>query len=217
LSVVNPQSFPTERGFARPGGGNFGEAAAGKEIRRRAACGTGFRLKRGQIGGRFCAIMSATSTTAPTRIEPACPDDLPDLTALVMELLEEEADFAPDRQKQQNGLQLILEQPNRGRIFVLRNDHRIIGMVNLLFTISTAEGGFVILMEDVIIHPAHRGQGYGSQLMDYVVKFAEAKGFKRITLLTDRVSNPSQRFFQRHGFTHSEMIPMRRVFAAEAT
>ena len=146
------------------------------------------------------------------RIEAATLEDLPELTGLVMELLEEEADFTPDRDKQQEGLRLILEQPSRGRIFVLRNDHQIVGMVNLLFTISTAEGGFVILMEDVIVHPRHRGLGYGSRLIEYVADFAREKNFKRITLLTDRVSQPSQRFFERHGFVHSEMVPMRLVF-----
>ena len=147
-----------------------------------------------------------------TRIEPATIDDLPALTELVMELMEEEADFEPDRRKQEHGLRLILEQPNRGRIFVLRNDHQIIGMVNVLFTLSTAEGGMVILLEDLIIRPEHRACGYGGQLMDYVIEFAREKDFKRITLLTDRVSQPSQRFFEHHGFVYSEMIPMRLVF-----
>lgn len=155
--------------------------------------------------------MPATLATE-IRIEPATLDDLPALTELVMELMEEEADFDPDRERQCKGLQLILEQPSRGRIFVLRSDHRIIGMVNLLFTISTAEGGFVILLEDFIIRPEHRGCGYGGKLMDYVVAFAREKDFKRITLLTDRVSQPSQRFFERHGFVYSEMIPMRLLF-----
>lgn len=152
-------------------------------------------------------------TASQTRIEPASLDDLSALTELVMELMEEEADFAPDRAKQERGIRLILEQPNRGRIFVLRNDHHLIGMVNLLFTISTAEGGLVILLEDFIIRPQHRGCGYGSQLMEYVLAFAREKDFKRITLLTDRVSNVSQQFFENHGFTHSAMVPMRRVFS----
>lgn len=154
------------------------------------------------------------SLASDTRIEPATLDDLTALTELVMELMDEEADFEPDRRKQETGIRLILEQPNRGRIFVLRNDHRIFGMVNLLFTISTAEGGFVILMEDFVIHPQHRGTGYGSRLMEYVMDFAKEKNFKRITLLTDRVSNVSQKFFEAHGFAHSAMIPMRRVFSA---
>jgi len=143
------------------------------------------------------------------RIEPATLDDLPELVDLVMELFSMEEDFEPDPEKQENGLRLILEQPNRGRIFVIRNDHAIIGMANLLFTISTAEGGFVILMEDVIIHPDHRGHGFGSQLMDYVLEFARNKGFRRITLLTDQISAESQRFFTQCGFQLSRMVPMR--------
>ena len=128
---------------------------------------------------------------------------------LVMDLLDSEADFVSDRNAQEHGLRLILEQPNRGRIFVVRTDYQIIGMVNLLFTISTAMGGFVILLEDFIVHKHHRGLGFGSQLMEYVIEFAQKKDFKRITLLTDRISAESQRFFQKFGFTHSHMIPMR--------
>ena len=55
------------------------------------------------------------------------------------------------------------------------------------------------------------GPGHGGQLMDYVIEFAQEKDFKRITLLTDRVSRPSQHC-RRHGFVYSEMIPMRLVF-----
>ena len=159
--------------------------------------------------------MPDKSLNSEPRIEPATPDDLPQLTDLVMSLLATEEDFRPDRDKQKHGIKLILEQPNRGRIFVLRNDHFIIGMVNLLFTISTAEGGFVILMEDVIVHPDHRGQGYGTKLLQYVINFAREKQFRRITLLTDQIGAESQRFFQRNGFVHSHMIPMRLVFSDE--
>lgn len=143
------------------------------------------------------------------RIEPATMEDLPKLVDLTMALFEMEADFAPDRDRQERGLRLILEQPNRGRIFVLRTDFEIIGMVNVEFTISTAMGGFVVLMEDVIIHPEFRRIGYGTQLIEYVLEFAKRKDFKRITLLTDKISKESQRFFERFGFQYSHMIPMR--------
>ncbi len=144
-------------------------------------------------------------------VEPATLEDLPALTELVMSLFAHSGDFSPDQTVQERGLQLILEQPNRGRIFVVRNKSQIFGMVNLLFTISTACGGFVILMEDVVIHPSHRGQGYGAMLVDYVVEFAEKKQFKRITLLTDKISAESQEFFKKQGFDYSNMIPMRRI------
>jgi len=148
------------------------------------------------------------SSDAP-RVETATIEDLDQITELVMELFELQDDFDADREIQQRGLGLILEQPARGRIFVLRNDHKIFGMVNLLFTISTARGGMVILLEDFIIHPTHRGQGYGSILVDHVKKFASSKDFSRITLLTDKISADSQKFFQKLGFNYSSMIPMR--------
>jgi len=151
-----------------------------------------------------------TSSTN-VRVEPASLEDLPKLVQLVSDLMRLQEDFNPNQTAHERGLELILEQPNRGRIFVLRNDEQIFGMVNLLFTISTALGGFVILLEDFIIHPDHRGQGYGTMLLDYVNDFARKKKFKRITLLADKLSAESQNFFKKEGFDYSHLIPMRKV------
>ena len=156
--------------------------------------------------------MTVTAISAEPRIEPATIEDLPQLVELLVALFEEEQDFKPDRRKQEHGLRLILEQPTRGRIFVMRTDDKIVGMVNLLFTISTAEGGFGIHLEDVVVHPQHRRQGYGTRLLRHVISYASKKRFRRITLLTDRISAESQEFFEAHGFFKSRMIPMRMVF-----
>jgi GNAT superfamily N-acetyltransferase len=145
-------------------------------------------------------------------IEPATIDDLPQLADLLYDLFSHEADFVPNRENQLRGLRLILEQPNRGRIFVLRNGTRMIGMINLLITISTAEGGFVLLLEDLVIHCDHRGQGYGSRLLEHALKYARSKNFLRITLLTDRMENRARGFYERHGFRQSGMVPMRYYF-----
>jgi N-acetylglutamate synthase-like GNAT family acetyltransferase len=155
-------------------------------------------------------IKNAAIATEP-RIEPATIEDMKQMVELLIALFKEEADFNPDKSKQEQGLRMILEQPKSGRIFVLRTDHQIIGMINLLFTISTAQGGPVILLEDLIIHPEHRRQGYGGRLLEHAVAFAKKKDFKRITLLTDKISAESQQFFQEHGFRFSSMIPMRMV------
>src|SRR5258707_8517254 len=110
-----------------------------------------------------------------TRIEPATIEDLSLLAELLMELFGQEPDFRPDYNNQMRGLRLILEQPSRGRIFVLRSANKIIAIINLLFTISTAEGGFVILLEDVIISRNFRGQGMGSELLKYTFEYAQQK------------------------------------------
>ena len=156
---------------------------------------------------------NAANSRSHLRVEPASIEDLPQLVALTMDLFAHSGDLRADSQVQEHGLRLILEQPARGRIFVLRSDDTIFGMVNLLFTISTAMGGFVILMEDVIVHPVHRGHGYGTMLLEYVLDFAKRKDFKRITLLTDKISADSQHFFKKMGFEYSSMIPMRRIIS----
>jgi GNAT superfamily N-acetyltransferase len=142
------------------------------------------------------------------RIEPATLDDLPELTELLHDLFSQEEDFRPDREKQIRGLRLILEQPSRGRIFVLRNERSIIGMINLLITISTAEGGFVLLLEDLVVHRDHRRSGFGSRLLEHAISFAREKKFLRITLLTDDLDE-TRHFYLKHGFVESAMTPMR--------
>jgi len=148
------------------------------------------------------------------KIEPATLEDLPQLTELLLDLFTQEADFTPNSEKQLRGLRLIVEQPSRGRIFVLRSHNKIIGMINLLITISTAEGGFVLVLEDLVIHREHRQQGYGSRLLQYAVDFAKRKKFLRITLLTDRPAE-GRRFYTKHHFYESDMIPMRMLLTDE--
>ncbi|HEX8294819.1 MAG TPA: GNAT family N-acetyltransferase [Chthoniobacteraceae bacterium] len=144
-------------------------------------------------------------------IEQATLEDLPQLTDLLADLFTQEGDFEPNRAKQMRGLRLILEQPNRGRIFVLRQNGTILAMINLLFTISTAEGSFVILLEDVIVHRDFRMQGFGGKLLEHAIVYARKKDFSRITLLTDRLNEGGQKFFKAHGFFESKMIPFRLV------
>jgi GNAT superfamily N-acetyltransferase len=142
-------------------------------------------------------------------IEPATEADLDELSQMLSELFAQEGDFRPDKEKQLRGLRLIFEQPSRGRVFVLRRNGAIVGMINLLFTISTAEGGFVIVLEDLVIHKEYQSKGYGRKLLQHAIDFAKQKNFLRITLLTDRPENLAQEFFRHHGFVESSMIPMR--------
>lgn len=148
------------------------------------------------------------------RVEPATLDDLPELTELLFELFSQKGDFIPNREKEMRGLRLLLEQPSRGRVFVLRSPIKIVGMINLLITISTAEGGFVLVLEDLIVHNEYRGQGFGTQLLNYAIEFAKKKKFLRITLLTNKPNEKLKRFFAKNGFVESSMIPMRMYFRA---
>src|SRR3981081_4477281 len=160
-------------------------------------------------------MQSTLSVSEKVVIEPATEADLDELSEMLGDLFSQEGDFRPDKDKQLRGLRLIFEQPSRGRVFVLRRDGVIVGMINLLFTISTAEGGFVVLLEDLVIHKEVQSHGYGAMLLKHAMEFARQKNFLRITLLTDRPENLAQEFFRRHGFHESSMIPMRLLISPQ--
>ncbi len=142
-------------------------------------------------------------------IAPATLDDIPQLVELLGILYTEESDFEPDAEKQARGLRLIVESPEVGVIFAARDGDQVIGMVNLLSTISTAEGGPACWLEDMVVRPDRRGDGLGSRTLQHAIDFARAQGYTRISLLTDLTNHAAIRFYARHGFTQSGMTPLR--------
>ncbi|MGD9787905.1 MAG: N-acetyltransferase family protein [Sulfuricellaceae bacterium] len=135
--------------------------------------------------------------------------DIPAMVALLGELFRLEGDFEPDAVKQERGLRMILEQPLLGRLFVARINGQVAAMASLLFTVSTAEGGRVGLVEDVIVAASWRGQGLGRGLLDHVTDWARANGCLRLTLLADRENMPALDFYRRLGFRRSAMVVLR--------
>jgi ribosomal protein S18 acetylase RimI-like enzyme len=144
-------------------------------------------------------------------IDLAQPADIPALTDLLAILFTQEAEMRPDRSKQIRGLEQILATPAVGQIFVAREKDavdaasRVLGMVSLLFTISTAEGGPACWLEDLIVRPDARDRGIGSQLLSHAIHQAQSRGCYRLTLLTDHSNTAAQRLYARHGFAPSEM------------
>jgi ribosomal protein S18 acetylase RimI-like enzyme len=146
-------------------------------------------------------------------ISQATVEDIPQLCELLALLFDQEAEFRPDSELQTLGLRQIIDFPECGRILALRDGQSVIGMVNLLFTVSTALGGRVAILEDMVVRPDCRRKGVGSMLLKGAVAFAESAGCLRITLLTDASNASAQRFYRRHGFITSDMVPMRLLFA----
>lgn len=135
--------------------------------------------------------------------------DIPELCQLLDFLFSQEAEFQPGRQTQARGLAAIIENPTVGQILLARASGQAQGMVSLLYTISTALGGRVALLEDMVVRPAARGQGLGSELLAQAMQLARQQGCLRLTLLTDNDNTAAQRLYKRHGFGLSAMVPMR--------
>jgi len=147
------------------------------------------------------------------RIEKATPLDIPALSHLLSVLFSQEEEFTPDTQAQSRGLAQIIGNAAMGAVLVARKGDRIVGMANVLFTVSTALGARVALLEDMVVAPADRGAGVGTSLLAEVIAFARAQGCIRMTLLTDRANEAAQRFYGTQGFVLSSMVPMRLSLA----
>ncbi|MEN6587557.1 MAG: GNAT family N-acetyltransferase [Sulfuricella sp.] len=148
------------------------------------------------------------------QISPATPSDIAALCQLLDVLFSQEAEFMPDHEAQSRGLALIIGNPDIGHILVARQGEAIVGMVSLLYTVSTALGARVALLEDMVVAPSARSAGVGAKLVQHAIEAARREGCKRITLLTDRSNESAQRFYQKHGFALSSMIPL-RLFLGE--
>jgi GNAT superfamily N-acetyltransferase len=135
--------------------------------------------------------------------------DISELVELLSSLFEQEAEFEPNSEIQSKALSKIILDPKIGIILIAKDDDKILGMVNLLFTESTALGSKVALLEDMVILSSSRGRGIGSQLIDYAISEAKKVGCKRITLLTDIENTKAQSFYQKKGFVKSKMTPYR--------
>lgn len=133
------------------------------------------------------------------------------LVDLLNVLFTQEVEFAPDASAQARGLSLILADPGIGHILAARDGGRVVGMVSVLYTVSTALGAKVALLEDMVVAPQERGRGIGSALLDHAIALARSQGCRRMTLLTDDGNVRAQAFYRRHGFTGSGMTPMRSV------
>lgn len=150
--------------------------------------------------------------SAAPRIRPARRRDLPALVGLLDQLFAQEAEFRPEPELQRRGLAMILADKRRGRILVLEEDGAVAAMVNLLESVSTALGGKVLTLEDVVVDKARRGRGLGSRLVAHALDWARAEGYLRVTLLTDRDNAGAIAFYRGLGFAESTMVPLRRVF-----
>ncbi len=56
------------------------------------------------------------------------------------------------------------------------------------------------LIENVVTHPAHRRQGYGSDLLQFALEHAWAQDCYKVMLLTGRKDEGTYQFYEKAGF-----------------
>lgn len=146
-----------------------------------------------------------------TAIRPARTGDIPRMCELLTELFSIEADFVPEREKQSHGLNALLADP-QGKVLVLvaELDGMVVGMATVQTLVSTAEGGRVGLVEDVVVRRDLRGRGVGAQLIEAILTWARSQGLTRLQLLADRDNQQALDFYASRNWISTRLICLRR-------
>ena len=142
-------------------------------------------------------------------IRPAQASDLDSLVDLLKTLFVIEADFTFDEPVQQRGLSMVMES-ERACLLVAEEEGAIIGMCSGQLTISTAEGGPALLVEDVVVREEWRGRGIARRLLDGIGAWAEGQGASRLQLLADRNNGQALAFYRHLGWRTTELICLRK-------
>lgn len=140
-------------------------------------------------------------------------DDVPALVELLGLLFAQEAEFTPNAAHQRRALHALIRDPDRAVVLVAAHQRKIVGCLTLQRSLSTVTGGHVCWMEDVIVHPDHRGLGLGSTLIRAAITEARRREWSRITLLTDHDNTAAQAMYTAAGYARSDMIVLRRSTA----
>jgi ribosomal protein S18 acetylase RimI-like enzyme len=157
-------------------------------------------------------------------IRPARSADLEAMGRLGALLVRTHHDFDPDRfiaatPRTEPGYRSFfgtqLDKPDI-LVLVAERDGQVVG-----YTYAGVEGndwmslrGPAGVLHDIVVDPAHRGQGVGQMLLDATLEALQAKGAPRVVLLTAERNESAQRLFARAGFRRT-MIEMTRELGAE--
>ena len=90
------------------------------------------------------------------------------------------------------------------------DNHKVVGLCTVQTLISTAEGGPVGLLEDLIVAADFRNQGIAKKLLAEVACWAERRGLKRLQLLADKNNAPALAFYQKQGWDSTQLVCLRK-------
>ena len=125
--------------------------------------------------------------------------DISGMIRLLRILFSIETDFSFDERTQQSGLEMMLDDCTNRCIMVAtsRLSQQIVGMCTAQILVSTAKGGIVALVEDLVVEDGRRGEGIGSDLLLAIEEWAIARGVSRLQLLADQKNIPALEFYKK--------------------
>ena len=148
-------------------------------------------------------------------IRSANPEDVPQLVMLLKALFAIETDFDFNPDKQARGLQLLVNS-DKACVLVAEasEDKQLRGMCSLQTLISTAEGGRVGLLEDLIVAADFRHQGIATSLLAEACVWTKQQGLTRLQLLADKKNASALAFYDRQRWQSTQLVCLKVMLKA---
>ena len=138
--------------------------------------------------------------------------DIPYMCSMLEALFSIETDFTIDMEKQAAGLNLFLNRKDKA-IFIADTGTPS-GMITGQLLVSTASGGYSLLVEDLFVMPGFRKQGIASMLVRRLTDWAKGQGAVRAQLVADTENAPATAFYSKLGFSQSRMAGFYKAIKA---
>lgn len=143
-------------------------------------------------------------------IRPAKFEDIDAMIDLISIIFSIEKDFSVDVAKQRRGLEMFLEYPNGRYLIVAEQQQKVIGMCSAQMLVSTAEGGWKAVIEDVVVAESFRGKGIGKGMLDVLAEWAMRHGARRMDLLADSNNANGLNFYNHMQWKQTNLIALQK-------
>lgn len=97
-------------------------------------------------------------------------------------------------------LDLFLEQPELGFVWMAFDDRGVAGVCVVCYAISTSVGKVVAKLDDVSVQPDRRGQGVGTSMLEQLKTQLRSESVGRIDVAVHMNNPEAKRFYEKFGF-----------------
>lgn len=135
------------------------------------------------------------------------------MTELLGALFSIEKDFTIDMNAQLAGLELLIQDEKKNCVLVAEYEKKIVGMCTVQLLISTSEGGYKALLEDVVVHSKYRRMGIGAGLLHMAEEWARSHHAKRMDLVAVHNNITAIEFYKGLGWKETQLIALQKKLA----
>jgi Acetyltransferases len=131
----------------------------------------------------------------------ATPRDEADVLTSLRAFYEEEK-LVFDPQAVPKAIRALLERPELGQIFLLKasGEGARYGHLVVTWGFSLEFRGRFVLLDEIYLAPAARGQGWGKRCIQFVETWARERGAAAVRLEVNHANKHAKAFYERMGF-----------------